>query len=164
MTSDLQTSLGVAWELQLRAHGSASDLQWFTTGDLPIRPSLASTTTFCYKKKRPRFYLADIKGHSWTRLTPFHVPDGSIVILTNLGSIPDKGKTISPQYLHCLWAHMNSYTMGVGNSLPGGSAAGAWSWSKYHPVPKLKRMELCLHSPTPSRICPVSVKYRSKFT
>jgi len=50
MTSDLQTSLGVAWELHLRAHGSASDLQWFTTGVLPKSPSLA--TTFCYKKTK----------------------------------------------------------------------------------------------------------------
>ena len=74
--------------------------------------------------KSPRFYLADIKGYSWTLLTPFHVPDGSVVIVTKLGSIPDKSKT-SPSYLTCLWARMNSYTMGVGNSLPGGSAAGA---------------------------------------
>ena len=66
MTSDLQTSLGVAWELHLRAHGSASDLQWFTTGDLPKHPSLASTT-FCYKKTkilpcwhpRPQLYTSN---------------------------------------------------------------------------------------------------------
>jgi len=46
--------------------------------------------------KTQRFYLADIKGYNWTRLTPFHVPHGSVVKVTDLGSIPDKGKTSAP--------------------------------------------------------------------